>query len=467
MYFRQYYLGCLSHASYLVGDTSTGRAVVVDPQRDVAEYLADAEANGLVIVSVLETHFHADFLSGHLELADRTGASIGYGTAAAGRAEFPIETYGDGERIRLGVVELEIRETPGHTPESISIVVYPQGTSEAPFGVLTGDTLFIGDVGRPDLLAAVGVTAEELARKLYHSLHEKLLSLPDATKVFPAHGAGSACGKNLSSETVSTIGEQRRTNYALAPMDEDAFVEAVVQGQSVAPLYFSFAANRNRELRDLLTDDTSVPPLTIDEVLVHQRQGAVVIDARNEIVFAAAHLRGSINVGLGGRFAEYAGEIMAPDTPIVLVTEPGLEPEATMRLARIGFDKVLGALDHPIDAFVSHPECVEQLSRVSAEALADRIRTVPGLILIDVRNSGEVAQGRIQGTVHIDLPELLARLDELDPLAPTVVHCAGGYRSAIAASLLRSRGFVDVSDLIGGYAAWQARRASASTTPQQ
>ncbi|HSB87861.1 MAG TPA: MBL fold metallo-hydrolase, partial [Ilumatobacteraceae bacterium] len=369
MFFRQYYLDCLSQASYLIGDTTTGRAVVVDPRRDVAEYLADAEAHGLSIVRVLETHFHADFLSGHLELAARTGATIGFGRAAAGRAEFPIETYGDGDRIRLGEVELEIRETPGHTPESISIVVYPNGGDAGPYGVLTGDTLFIGDVGRPDLLAAVGVTAEDLARQLFHSLHDKLLTLPDNTKVFPAHGAGSACGKNLSTETVSTIGEQRRTNYALAPMSEDAFVEAVTQGQSAAPLYFSFAANRNRVLRDLLTEDADVPSLTISEVLAHQHEGAVVIDAREDMVFAAGHLRGSVNVGLGGRFAEYAGEVMPPQTPIVLVTPPGHEAEAKIRLARIGFDRVLGALEHPVDTFVAHPELVEPLSRLSADSL--------------------------------------------------------------------------------------------------
>ena len=265
MFFRQYYLGCLSHASYLIGDTTTGRAVVVDPQRDVGEYLADAAANGLRIEKVVETHFHADFVSGHLELAARTGATIGYGRAAAGRPEFAIETYADRDRITLGKVVLEVRETPGHTPESISVVVYDHGTDADPYGVLTGDTLFIGDVGRPDLLASIGVTADELARQLYHSLHERLMVLPDATKVLPAHGAGSACGKNLSTETVSTIGEQRRTNYALAPMTEDEFVEVVTEGQSVAPMYFSFAANRNRKLREVLRDDSSVASLTFDE----------------------------------------------------------------------------------------------------------------------------------------------------------------------------------------------------------
>ncbi len=465
MFFRQYYLGCLSHASYVIGDTTTGRAVVVDPQRDVAEYLADTEANGLTIVKVLETHFHADFLSGHLELAAHTGAPICYGKAAAGRAEFPIETFGDGDRIQLGGpdargVELEIRETPGHTPESISIVVYPNGNDGAPYGVLTGDTMFIGDVGRPDLLASVGVTAEELARQLYHSLHERLLTLPDATKVFPAHGAGSACGKSLSTETVSTIGEQRRTNYALAPMSEDDFVEAVTQGQSVAPLYFSFAANRNRELRELLTDDTTVPSLTMSQVLAHQHAGAVVLDAREDMTFAAGHLRGSVNVGLAGRFAEYAGEVMAPSTPIVLVTPPGHESEAKVRLARIGFDRVLGALEHPVDTFEANPAVVEPLSRLSAAALDVRIETIPDLVLIDVRNPGEVALGTIAGARTISLPALLTTLDQLDQTAPTVVFCAGGYRSSIASSLMRSHGFADVSDLIGGYTAWESHRAT-------
>jgi len=462
MFFRQYYLECLSHASYLIGDTTTGKAVVVDPQRDVAEYLAEAEINGLTITHVIETHFHADFLSGHLELAAHTGAAIGFGRAAAGRAEFPIETFTDGDLIELGEVVLRIRETPGHTPESISIVVHPHGIDAAPYGVLTGDTLFIGDVGRPDLLASVGVTAEELGRQLFHSLHEKLLTLPDATKVYPAHGAGSACGKNLSTETVSTIGEQRETNYALAPMSEDEFVDAVTQGQSVAPLYFSFAANRNREVRELLTDDVRVSALSLTEVLTLQRDGAVVVDARDDMAFASGHLRGSVNVGLGGRFAEYTGEVMKPGTPIVLVTPPGHEAEALVRLARIGFDNVLGALAEPFDAFIAHPEHVEHLSRLSAAALAERVKSVPDLVLVDVRNPGEVQLGTIAGARHISLPALLSNLDQLDPAAPTVVFCAGGYRSAIASSLLRSHGFTDVSDLIGGYTAWQTHTTSST-----
>ncbi len=288
---------------------------------------------------------------------------------------------------------------------------------------------------------------------LYRSLHERLLTLPDETKVYPAHGAGSACGKNLSTETVSTIGAQRRTNYALAPMSEDAFVESVIQGQTVAPMYFPFAAGRNREMRDLLRDEP-VAALTLDEVLAHQAAGAVVVDGRTDLSFAAAHLRGSVNVGLGGRFAEYVGEVMAPGTPIVLVTDPGKETEARTRLARIGFDRVLGALAEPVEVFAAHPEHVTSLSRLSATALADRIAEVPGIQLVDVRNAGEVANGSIEGARNIPLPALLARMGELDAAAPTVVFCAGGYRSAIASSLLRARGFADVSDLLGGYGAW-------------
>ena len=453
MFFKQYYLGCLSHASYLIGDTGTGQAVVVDPQRDVDQYVADAAANGLHIIKVLETHFHADFLSGHLELAARTGATIGFGRAAEGRAEFTIETFADGDLIELGDVVLRIRETPGHTPESISIVVYPSGVDGAPAGVLTGDTLFIGDVGRPDLLAAVGFTADELAVQLYHSLHEKLLALPDATKVWPAHGAGSACGKNLSTETESTIGEQRRTNYALQPMSQERFVEVVTQGQSVAPLYFLYAATKNREERDLYVD-AEVRRLSLAEVLAQQAEGAVVVDSRDDMAFTAGHLRGSVNVGLGGRFAEYAGEVMRAGTPIVLVSEPGTEAEARTRLARIGFDRVVGALDDPVAAFLAHPEHVAQLSRLSVATLQERIASVPDLQLVDVRNPGEVEHGTVPGARSVSLPSLLNRLDELDRQRPTVVFCAGGYRSAIASSLLRAHGFTDVSDVIGGYNAW-------------
>jgi hydroxyacylglutathione hydrolase len=456
MKFTQYYLDCLSQASYLIGDESTGRAVVVDPRRDIQEYLDDAAAAGLTIELVIETHFHADFLSGHLELAEATGAEIGYGEAAD--AEFPIRRLRDGERISLGDVTLEIRATPGHTPESISIVVYEHAADEVPYGVLTGDTLFIGDVGRPDLLASVGVTADELAEKLHDSLHRQLLSLPDATRVFPAHGAGSACGKNLSTETVSTIGEQRVTNYALAPMSTEQFVAAVTEGQPAAPGYFAYDATLNRKQRDLLDEAEPTRPLTMDEVRSLQADGAVVLDTRDGAEFAAGHLRGSLNIGAGGRFAEYAGSVLDHDTPVVLVTDDGGELEAKVRLGRIGFDTVVGHLDKPLAAFVDHPGAVERSSRLTAEQLEQRLREMDDLVVVDVRNPGETkVGGTVPGAVNVPVGTLKDHLDELDPAKPTVVYCAGGYRSILASSLLSSAGFRDVSDLLGGYGAWSAK----------
>ena len=454
MIFKQYYLGCLSHASYLIGDQATGRAVIVDPQRDIAAYIDDADASGLRIERVIETHFHADFLSGHLELAEATGAVISYGEAAAGRTEFAIDVLHDGQRLGLGDVTLEIRATPGHTPESISVVVFERADDTAPHAVLTGDTLFIGDVGRPDLLASEGASADDLARQLYHSLHERLLSLPDDTLVYPAHGAGSACGKNLSTDTVSTIGDQRRNNYALAPMTEDAFVDVVTHGQAAAPMYFAYAANRNRQARDILDEHDETVTLDLAGVLGAQHHGATVLDSRDANDFAAGHLRGSINVGLGGRFAEYAGEVIPAGTRIVLVTDPGHEDEARVRLARIGFDNIVGALGNPLANFAAHPDLIEQASRLTAEQLQQRRTELESMQVVDVRGPGETESGTIDGARHVQLPQLLDRLNELDPMLPTVVYCAGGYRSSIAASTLRAHGFTDVSDLRGGYPAW-------------
>ena len=327
MIFQQYYLSCLSHASYLIGDEGTGDAVVVDPQRDVSRYIDDAEASRLKIRHVIETHLHADFVSGHLELAAATGADICYGRGA--ETSFPVRTLGDGERLSLGQVELEVRATPGHTPESISLVVWDRGDGgqgSAPWGVLTGDTLFVGDVGRPDLTAGVepGVTVADMARQLYRSLQEQLLTLPDATRVFPAHGAGSACGKSLSTETSSTLGEQRATNHALRLEGEDAFVAAITEGQPARPHYFAYDATRNREARGLLDEHTVPPPMSLQEVLAVQAGGGVVLDTSPPEEFARAHLRGSVNVGLEGRFAEYAGDVLEPGTPIVLVAEEEL-----------------------------------------------------------------------------------------------------------------------------------------------
>jgi glyoxylase-like metal-dependent hydrolase (beta-lactamase superfamily II)/rhodanese-related sulfurtransferase len=452
MFFRQYQLPCLSIFSYLIGDQTSGRAVVVDPQRDIGGYLDDAAANGLTIERVIETHFHADFLSGHLELAQATGAAVSYGDEAV--ADFPIEPLAHGRRLDLGEVVLEIRHTPGHTPESISVVVWEHAGDAQPWGVLTGDTLFVGDVGRPDLLTSVGWSAEDLARKLYRSLHEQLLTLPDSTRVYPAHGAGSACGKSMSDAVSSTIGEQRQLNYALRPMSEDDFVEAVTQGQSVAPLYFAFTADSNRRLHDLLDDVGPVPQLTVDDVARCVREEAVILDGRSPEAFASGHLRGSVNVGLDGRFAEYAGDVVRPGQPVVVVTDPGRETEAKVRLARIGFDRVRGALVDVERVLTEHPDLAERATRLAASDLAEWRDEESGLQLVDVRNPGEQEAGVVPGAVRMPLATVLDRHTELDPHAPTIVYCAGGYRSSIAASLLRAKGFERVADLQGGYDAW-------------
>ncbi len=454
MIFRQYYLACLSHASYLVGDARSRRAVVVDPQRDVSCYLADAEAEGLHIEHVIESHFHADFVSGHLELAARTGADICYGEGA--EADFPIRWLADGERIDLGGVSLEVLATPGHTPESICLVVRREGEAQ-PWGVLTGDTLFVGDVGRPDLLAAQGASSEEMARALYRSLRDKLLTLPDTTRVFPAHGAGSACGRSSSRETSSTIGRERLTNPALAPMTEAEFVAMVTEGQRVAPLYFGYDAHRNRERRPLLEDTEAPVAMNLGEVLARQEAGAVVLDTRSPQAFAAGHLRGSVNVGLEGRFAEYAGDLLEPDQEVILVCPFGREREARVRLGRIGFDRVVGHLADPAGTLAAFPGVVERACRLTPRQLAEALREPDAPVVVDVRDPGEVAEtGSIPGAVNIPMAQLLGRVGELDPRRPTVVYCASGYRSSMAASALGARGFASVSDLVGGYDAWVA-----------
>ncbi len=455
MILTQHYLACLSHASYLVGDETTGRAVVVDPRRDVSIYLQEATDRGLAIERVIETHLHADFLSGHLELAGQTEATISYGEGAD--VEFPVEHVLDGQRLSLGDVTLEIFATPGHTPESICVVVYEHAADTVPYGVLTGDTLFVGDVGRPDLLASAGadVSADVLSRRLYRSLRDRLLRLPDATRVFPAHGAGSACGKQMSSETSSTIGEQRHVNYALKPMSEDEFVALVTEGQPLRPHYFEFDARRNRELRPML-DEHEPPMIEIEEVLRLRDHGAVLVDAREPAGFAVGHLRGAVNIGLQGRFAEWAGDVLSPDRDIVLVGDPAIALEAKVRLARVGYDKVVGQLGEPAEVFGSRPDLIEASSRLTIEQLAELRGLEPGLQMIDVRTPGETAGGTLPGAREIPLPVLGDSIPGLDPSSPIVVYCASGYRSEIAASVLVEAGFTDVADLLGGYLGWEA-----------
>jgi DMSO/TMAO reductase YedYZ molybdopterin-dependent catalytic subunit/rhodanese-related sulfurtransferase/glyoxylase-like metal-dependent hydrolase (beta-lactamase superfamily II) len=453
MIFTQHYLACLSHASYLIGDNTTGRAVVVDPRRDVDVYLGEAAENELGIERVIETHVHADFLSGHLELAAATGAVISYGEGA--HVQFPVEALRDGQRLSLGDVTLEILATPGHTPESICIAVYEHAADEVPYGVLTGDTLFVGDVGRPDLYASAGLSADRLARELYRSLHDKLLRLPDAARVFPAHGAGSSCGKQLSSETSSTIGEQRRTNYALQCMNEDQFVAAVTEGQPARPHYFEFDALRNTELRPLL-DEQAPPLLDIDDVCAHRDAGAILLDSREPADYACGHLRGAVNVGLQGRFAEWAGDVLSPDSDILLVGDPAAAPESKVRLGRVGYDRVIGQIRDLAAIFAHRPDLVETSSRLTIEQLAELRGLEPDLQIVDVRGPGETAAGTIPTAREIPLAVFADSVEALDRTAPVVLYCGSGYRSVVAASVLRAAGFEDVSDLIGGYGAWKS-----------
>jgi glyoxylase-like metal-dependent hydrolase (beta-lactamase superfamily II)/rhodanese-related sulfurtransferase len=459
MILEQYYIECLSQASYLIGDETTGRAVVVDPRRDISDYLADAEKYGLTIEGVINTHFHADFVSGHLELVQATGAWIGFGETA--RTDYPIRRLADGEHISLGEVDLQILSTPGHTWESISVVVreHPGAT---PTAVLTGDCLFIGDVGRPDLVNIGESSTTDLARAMYHSIHDKLLALPDQVTVMPAHGAGSACGKNLSAELTSTIGAQRCTNPSVQPMTEDAFVELITHGQPAAPAYFTVDAAMNKRVHPLLDQARKIPQLSAAQIRAALDDGVRVIDARSVDDFAAGHLRGSINVGFDGRFAETGGMVAEVDEKIALISYPGEEQLAAMRLSRIGSDNTIGYLnvDHNGAFPAELSDLVRTAPRISVAEL-DRLLAADKVTLIDIRYPAELESGTIPGAIHIPLAQLRARLVEVPTDKPIVVQCAGGWRSSVAASLLRTQGFANVSDLAGGYNQWAAVHAVA------
>lgn len=458
MILKQYYLGCLAHASYLIADERTRQAVVVDPQRDIEQYLHDAQEGGYTIKYVVLTHFHADFLAGHIELRNRAGARIVMGARA--QAEFDVQAVKDGDQIELGDVRIRILETPGHTPEGISLLVFDLTRSDAvPHAVLTGDTLFIGDVGRPDLLASIGVTADELAEMLYHSLH-KLRALPDETLVYPAHGAGSMCGKNLSNETVSTIGEQKKFNYALQPMAFEEFKQLVTSDQPEAPDYFVYDAIKNRQERPDLaaTLTSSLNPLSVDDVLRLKSEGAELVDVRDGTDYEGAHLAGSINIGLQGKYATWSGSILSHDRPIVAITEPGKEDEAVMRLGRIGYDNVVGYLRDGMAALEHRPELVRVISRITAPALAEQLTQSPAPFVVDVRSEKEWQSGHLPCSHNIPLPHLRERLAEIPSDRPVVVHCEGGYRSAIGTSLLAEAGRTNASDLVGGIKAWTASK---------
>ena len=466
MILKQFYLNCLAHASYLIGDEATHVAAVVDPQRDIAQYLAFAGEHGLRIAHVFLTHFHADFLAGHLELRDRTGAAIYLG--AAGKAEYPFTPLHDGDVVDLGRVRLQALETPGHTAESISLTVYDLDRSAAePQAVLTGDTLFVGDVGRPDLRVALGWSASDLGGLLYESLRTKLLALPDRVAVYPAHGAGSLCGKALGKETFSTIGEQRRVNYALQPMSKAAFVDLVTADQPEAPSYFTYDAVLNTRERPTLDETLErVNRLTLDQVLALQSVGAQILDTRDPSEFAAAHLAGSLNIGLGGQYATWAGTVLSRERPIVIIADPGREYEAATRLGRIGFDHVVGYLGDGLHSLASRPDLTTTTERLAAGVASDRVSGAPpehAPLLLDVRTDRERQQVRISGSVGMPLSHLEERLSELPAGRPLIVYCAGGYRSSIAASLLEREGFTGVSEIAGGITAWEAANLPVET----
>jgi hydroxyacylglutathione hydrolase len=448
MIFRQFYLGCLAHASYLVGDG--GEAAVVDPRRDVDEYLDEARVQGLTIRWVLETHLHADFVSGHRELAARTGATIVMGEKA--RAAFPHRAVRDGDEIPVGGLRLRILETPGHTPESISILV----SDTAPRLVLTGDTLFIGDVGRPDLAAsAAGLTAGDMAGALYDSLHGKLLTLPDDVAVYPAHGAGSLCGRNISSETSSTIGVQRRTNYALGPMSREDFVRLMTTDLPEVPAYFPRDVEINR------TGAAPIParvPAALSPAEARRLAdgGATLLDVRPAAAFGAGHPDGAVHVGLAGQFASWAGALVPPEKPVVLVTEDAAgASEAATRLARVGLENVAGYLDGGVAAWDRAGLPVKRLEQIDVAELEARREDDPGLGVLDVRRPGEYAAGHVPGAANVPLDRLPKELDRI-PRGRVAIICAGGYRSSVAASLLLRRGGFEPVNVVGGTGAWVA-----------
>ena len=463
MILHQFYLNCLAHASYLIGDEQTGTAVVVDPQRDIAQYLAFANAHTLRIAHVILTHLHADFIAGHLELRDRVGATIYLGAAA--KAEYAFTPLHDGERLEFGRVRLQAIETPGHTRDSISIAVYDLDKSDtAPHAVLTGDTLFVGDVGRPDLHGSFGWTANALGSLLYDSLRDKLLPLPDSALVYPAHGAGSLCGKALGKETFSTIGEQRRVNYALQPMTKKAFIDLVTADQPDAPAYFTYDAVLNSKERPTLDQALAreLNPMTLDLVLALQRTGGQILDTRDPGEFAAAHLAGSLNIGLSGQYATWAGTLLDPAKPIVIIADPGREHEAAIRLGRIGFDHIVGYLKDGMQSLAVRPDLTASTERISAQLAAERL--AEGALAVDVRGPGERALKFVEGSLSIPLNHLAERARELPKDRPLLVYCAGGYRSSMAVSLLHQQGFSQVSEIAGGISAWETAKLPVITS---
>jgi hydroxyacylglutathione hydrolase len=454
MYFEQFYLACLAHASYMVA--SEGIAAVVDPQRDVEIYLEEASKQGFRIAHIIETHLHADFVSGHRELAARTGATIHVGAKAG--ALYPHHAVKEGDEICFGRAVVRFLETPGHTPESLCVLVTDLDRSAEPWAVLTGDTLFIGDVGRPDL--SPDHTPQQLAGLLYDSLHNKLLKLPDSVEVYPAHGAGSLCGRNISQERRSTIGQERARNYALKPMRRDEFVSLLTEDLPPRPEYFLRDAEINRGGAAPLKDLPPLPALSPQEVARHQASGAVVLDTRTAAQFGAGHVPNAIHIALSGQYASWAGIVIGLDQPIVLVAEdPQQVEESRIRLARVGIEKIAGQLEGGVLAWERAGLPLDQVPQISVLDLYQQISEQPeSLQIVDVRKPAEWETGHIQGARLKPLDRLRTMLEDLDPHQPVAVHCKSGYRSSIASSLLQRAGFHQVFNVVGGFDAWQAQK---------
>lgn len=443
MNFKQFYLGCLAHASYYIG--SGAEAAVIDPQRDVQQYLEEAEANGQTIKYIIETHSHADFVSGHLELAGKTGAQIVYGQRA--NTEFPTLKVNDGDKLNVGAVELTFMETPGHTPEGITILAKDGDEPDGPMKMFTGDTLFIGDVGRPDLIGSKGFTANQMASMLYDSIHNKILPLPDETEVYPAHGAGSLCGKSLSKETWSTLGEQRKFNYALKPMTREEFVSVVASNQPEVPAYFPVSTAQN--LKGSRSLEELPKPTELAENEISSFDG-VVIDVRQNFEYGAGHVPNAINIGLGGQFATWAGTMIPIGTRIAIAADTKEQvDEAFMRLARVGHETVVGFVLY--SNFGGKQNVVEQ---VAVGDVANALESGDKVQFVDVRRSPEHAGGHAAAALNIPLDRLSREIDRLDPSVSTYVICQSGYRSSLATSILENAGFATVYNVSGGTKAW-------------
>ena len=464
MYFKQFYLGCLAHASYLIG--SDGEAAVVDPQRDVDQYIEEAGRHGMKIKYVVETHLHADFVSGHHELAERTGARIAFGA----QAEVTFDHIGvrDGDALKIGKINLCVLETPGHTPESISLLVSDPDEPGKPMKVLTGDTLFIGDVGRPDLAGGKGFSAEQMAGMLYDSLREKLLTLPDETEVYPAHGAGSMCGRNISKDTSSTIGQQRLFNYALKPMSKDEFVKMMTTDLPEAPAYFSQDAEMNRTGAPILKELPPPAELDAKEFKRLANAGHLVLDVRPAAAFGNGHVPGAINIALGGQFASWAATLIKRDTPILLIAEEreGVD-EGVQRLARVGIESVKGFLGGSMYAWDKAGEAADAIPQMPVDELRHRLEENQDMQLLDVRRLNEYNSGHAPGFVNVPLSHLEDELAKFDSSRPIAVMCQGGYRSSAGTSILAKHGFKTVYNVVGGFSAWSGAAgatASASTS---